>query len=443
MKKKIIVAFLSATLAASSAFSADLANCIARFRNDVGRDFPVTLETYNTYVSQATDYTEEIAQKSAAQPEFRQAIWDYLALAVDAERIEDGKTVLKNQRDALTKIAQRYSVDPETVVAFFGVETNYGKVMGKYPVIDATLSRACLRPENEERRKQLFAALWLVQAGHVRADDFKGSWAGAFGMTQFMPATFVDNMADIDEDGHSDIIHSTADALGTTARFVQKLRWQTDLPWAVEVRLPEGFNAQQAVSEKEHACLNSHTATGGCKSLSAWQAQGVQAVSGQALSTLTTRWPQLTERTPMALIYPAPQGPAWLVTRNFQAMWGYNRSDSYAMAIGLLSDALRGNGLNKTPWPVSDLGLSRQEIRSLQGLLQNRGYCDVTPDGIAGPATQNAIRAEERRLGWTETGRPGQKVLTALSRAAADSGVASPALGCGLNRNEATATKAP
>ena len=195
--------------AASSSMAADLAACVEHFRKYVGRDFPVSLKTYDAYVPYAADYTEDIAQKSRAQPEFKQAIWDYLALAVDAERVEDGRTVLRTYAPALSRIEAQYKLDPETVVAFFGVETNYGKIMGKYPVIDATLSRACLKPDNDERRKQLFAALWLVQEGHVQASDFRGSWAGAFGMTQFMPGTFVDNMADMDEDGKSDIVHSS------------------------------------------------------------------------------------------------------------------------------------------------------------------------------------------------------------------------------------------
>ena len=403
-------------LAPSSVVAADLSACIAQFRQELGRGSAVHLETYDRYVPIASDLTAEIAQKSASQPEFRQAIWDYLALAVDAERIDEGRQILAEQNEALQKIQARFGVDGPTVVAFFGIETNYGKVMGKYPVIDATLSRACLKPENAERRKQLFSALWLVQEGEVKVEDFRGSWAGAFGKTQFMPATFVDNRVDMDGDGRSDIIHSTPDALGTTARFVQKLRWQPGLPWAVEVVLPEGV-ASQAVSEREHGCLSSAVPTGRCKSLEAWARLGVKSVAGQALLDLIGQQPVLSAQTNMALIAPASGGPAWLATQNFQSMWGYNRSDAYALAIGLLSDALRGQGLNKTPWPVGDPGLSRKEVRELQQRLQAGGACEVIPDGMAGAKTVEAIRSEEQRLGWEVTGRPGQRLLNALRAA--------------------------
>lgn len=408
---------LAGTCAAAPAAEEDtsLAPCIAALRQRLDENPQVTPRTFELYTRAPQDLRPVIEAATAGQPEFQIPIWDYLARRVDPERIADGRALLASQSAALGAIERRHGVDAATVVAVFGIETDYGRVQGRYPVVDATLSRACLNLDSTERRRNFFAALWLLQEGHVQPDNFFGSWAGAFGQTQFMPATFVAYMDAANPGARRvDIVGNTADALATTARFLAALGWRSGLPWGVEIKLPdaalERFNAQ----ESGHRCLEPGQPEGHCRSLAQWAADGVRRVDGGPLlgENGAPGWePGL--RT--ALLMPAgAAGPAWLVTPNYQAIWRYNRADAYGLAIGLLADALRGAPPPRKAWPTDDPLLPRQGLRELQALLQSRGHCEVQADGRDGPRTAAAIRAEERRLALPETGRSGSRILAAL-----------------------------
>jgi glucose-6-phosphate 1-epimerase len=306
-------------------------------------------------------------------------------------------------------------VDPATTVAVLGIETNYGSVAGRYPVVDATLSRACLNLGSSERKQHFFDALWLLQEGTVRPETFRGSWAGAFGLTQFMPGTFRRYMRDGPDSPPADIVGSMADALATTARYLRGLGWTEGLRWGVEVRVPPEL-ARLDAQESGHGCLSAAKLEGRCRSAGDWSRAGVTRVDGSPLVQRDPAAGLAEPATPAALLMPAgPQGPAWLVTPNYQAIWRYNRADTYALAIGLLSDALRGLPPPQVAWPTDDPGLSRAEFRQLQQLLVQGGHCDVLVDGAEGPRTSAAIRAEEERLGWPATGRAGSKLLAALA----------------------------
>lgn len=384
--------------------AAPLADCIAAFRKELPQHPKVSAATFDERTKDMQDLRPAIEKSTSTQPEFKLAIWDYLAKLADAGRAADGRRILQTHAEALAAIQRRLAVDPATVVAVFGVETDYGNVRGRYPVIDATLSRACLQPANAERKGHFFDALWLVQEGLVQPELFMGSWAGAFGLTQFMPGTFVRYLDDADGSGKADIIGSVPDALGTTANFLRGLGWVAELPWGVEVSVsPQA--AALAAGEQDHACLATSDASPRCKASDQWATLGVRRVDGKPLPSLPRA----------ALLAPAgAAGPAWLITPNYQAIWRYNRADSYALAIGLLSDALRGQAPQQTPWPTDDPGLSREQFRQVQGWLAAKGYPGVTADGFDGPMTQAAVRAEEKRLAWRESGRAGMKLFNAL-----------------------------
>lgn len=402
--------------------AADFDRCVGALRSELKRHPDVRAETFDTYTRGAADLRADIEKFATTQPEFKLQIWDYLTRRVDAQRIEEGRELQTREAAALDSIRSRYGVDGATTVAVFGIETDYGRVRGRYPVIDATMSRACLNLASTERKNHFFAALWLLQEGLVKQEEFRGSWAGAFGKTQFMPGTFMRYMADGDGSGSPDIINSVADALATTARYLGSMGWQDNLPWGVEVKLPNPLPAglqELNAQEGAHGCLGAGDGSGACRNWAQWSARGLTTIDGRPLSALQTRWPGLNARTQAALLMPAgPGGPAWLVTPNYQAIWRYNRADAYALAIGLLSDALRGDPPQSVPWPTDDPGISRAEVRELQTLLRAAGHCDVTADGSEGPLTSAAIRAEEARRGWPESGRAGARVLQALREAA-------------------------
>jgi lytic murein transglycosylase len=334
-----------------------------------------------------------------AQPEFRMPIWDYLAVLVDDERVADGRARLAQWGDTLKAVSARYGVDAATVVAVWGVESDYGRSFGKRPLLNSLATLSCFGRRQGYFRGEFFSLVKLIEQGDLRPGEdgvLTGSWAGAFGHTQFMPSTYARLAVDFDGDGRRDLVGSVPDALASTANFLARAGWRAGLPWGMEVRLPAGADLSGA--GRRHK-----------RPLSDWVARGITRLDGRPLTEA------LPGATPTALLLPAgASGPAFIVTANFDAVYGYNAAESYALAIVHLSDRLRGGGPLATPWPTDDPGLSRAERRELQGLLASREHPIGDIDGALGPATRAAIQAEQQRLGWTADGRAGQKLLRAL-----------------------------
>ena len=369
----------------------DFTRCIEGLRGEA-RAARVQDEAFTRFTQGLTPDLS-VVEKLDYQPEFKLPIWDYLAALVDDERVADGQAQLAQHANALAKVAQRYGVDPATVVAVWGVESNFGRNFGNYPLVQALGTLSCNGRRQAFFRGEFFAALRILQSGDIAPERLVGSWAGAFGHTQFMPTTFERLAVDGDGDGKRDLIDNTTDALASTANFLKKAGWQSDQPWGFEVKLPEGFNATGEGRKNK-------------RPISEWIARGVQKVDGSTLPK---------DLGGAGLMLPAgPQGPAFLVFRNFDAIYSYNAAESYGLAIAHLSDRLRGGGPFTTPWPTDDAGLSRAERRELQGLLVLRGHDIDTIDGALGEKSRAAIRVEQQRLGQEATGRGGQKVLRAL-----------------------------
>jgi lytic murein transglycosylase len=336
-----------------------------------------------------------------AQPEFRLHLWDYLAVMVDQERIDDAQFLLREHRATLERVRARYGVDPATVVAVWGVESNFGKGMGGFNVLRSLATLACEGRRQKYFRGELLSALRIVQGGHVKPDRFLGSWAGAFGHTQFMPSTFERLAVDFDGDGRRDLLDNVPDALASTANYLRNAGWRDGQPWGIEVRLPSASGRPFSLEGEGRRTR---------RTLATWRARGLRRVDG---SPLIARG--LPATTKAGLIAPAGvDGPAFLVLRNFDAAYSYNAALAYALAIVHLADRVRGAPPFVTPWPTDDLGLSRVERRELQALLGSRGHDIGVPDGILGAKTRAAIKAEQGRLGHEVTGRPGQRLLQAL-----------------------------
>jgi len=327
-----------------------------------------------------------------AQPEFKTPIWDYLTVLVDPQRVDEGAQRLQANTELLQRVQQRYGVDPATVVAVWGVESNYGQGFGKTPIVQSLATLSCYGRRQAYFRTEFYSALRLLQAGHFPPERLQGSWAGAFGHTQFMPSTYERLAVDFDGDGRADLIDSIPDALASTAHFLQRAGWRNDLPWGFEVKLPEGFSVLGEGRRTKRPGTE-------------WAARGVTRIDGTPVP------PELS----LGLLTPAgAKGPAFLVTRNFDAIYSYNAAESYGLAIAHLADRLRGGGPFVTPWPTDDLGLTRAERRELQTLLLARGHDIGEVDGLLGEKTRTAVRAEQTRLGWEANGRAGQKLLKAL-----------------------------
>ncbi len=332
-----------------------------------------------------------------AQPEFTTPLWDYLAALVDEERVADGKAFLARYRGLLDGIAAQYGVDPETVVAVWGVESDYGRVTGKRPLLVSLATLSCEGRRQAFFRGELFALLRLLQDGDLSSAP-TGSWAGAFGQTQFMPTTYRRIAVDGDGDGRRDLVGSVPDALASTANYLARAGWRSGQPWGEEVVIPAGLDAAR-VGRKQRRPWRE------------WRALGVREVEGRP-----SHLAQVADDTPAAILLPTgAQGPAFLVFANYDAIYAYNAAESYALAIALLSDRLRGEPGLATPWPTQDPGLDRARRRELQRLLIARGNDLGSPDGMLGSATRRAIQAEQQRLGLAPAdGRAGQSILAAL-----------------------------
>ncbi len=360
----------------------------------------VTGQTWDQALAQ-TAPMPDVLDKLNHQPEFKTPIWDYMAALVDDERVADGLRQQRTHADTLSRVQQRFGVDAATVVAVWGVESNFGQALGRTPLLQALPTLSCAGRRTGFFQTELMAVLRILQAGHVAPDQLVGSWAGAFGQTQFMPTTYERLAVDFDGDGRRDLTGSVPDALASTANFLQKAGWRDGLPWGFEVRLPAGFDvAGEGRRTKRPA---SH-----------WAQRGVQPVRADLR---VTGW---GADLPLGLMTPAgPSGPSFLVSRNFDALFSYNAAESYGLAIAHLSDRLRlpeGHPhAFATPWPTDDPGLSRAQRRELQTLLTLRGHDVGAIDGLLGERSRAAIRAEQARLGHVVDGRAGQRLLQALS----------------------------
>ena len=382
------VAALSLSLGAAAAGSFD--SCIAGLKSaaiKAGVAQSVAEEALGKVA-----YDEKAVRFSKSQPEYRTPIWDYMAFLVDDQRIADGRSMMKKHAATLKAVERKYGVDRYVVAAVWGVESDFGQFKGDFHVPHALATLACAGGRRAGYfRGELFAILGLVSDGHVHLSDLTGSWAGAFGQTQFMPTTYRRLAVDFDGNGRRDLVNSVPDALASTANFLKKAGWRDGQPWGFEVIVPPGYKGPSG--RKNRAPLSN------------WASRGLKRADGKTLSG----------GTQAGLLLPAgASGPGFLVTTNFDAVYSYNAAESYGLAISYLADRLRGGDALATSWPTDDPGLSRAERLQLQKLLNANGFNVGEADGRVGQATRDGIKRAEAKLGLPVTGRPGQKIYRAL-----------------------------
>ncbi len=327
-----------------------------------------------------------------AQPEFTRTPWQYLDGAVSAQRIAQGRAKLQEAAAALQAASQRHGVPAEVITAIWGMESNYGANFGNFATVDALATLGFDGRREAWARKELLAALRIIDNGDIDAAHMIGSWAGAMGHTQFLPSVFLAYAVDADGDGRRDIWGSLADVTASTANYLARSGWKPGEPWGVEVRLPPGFDHARAETSVR-------------QDSSQWSAEGVQAVDGTAL-------PAMADASVLA---PAgARGPAFMVGANFRAILRYNNSVNYALAVGLLSQQLAGGPGVQAAWP-RDLGtLSREQLRALQTALNQRGFSAGSADGVMGPATRAGLRQFQQSRGMVADGYPTLELLQLL-----------------------------
>lgn len=340
-------------------------------------------------------YSPKIMELTGKQPEFSQTVQQYIDRRVTSAQAQKGRAMRSEWNQTLTGAAQRWGVQPEVVLAIWGMETNFGGFMGGENTIHAlaTLTEGGYRPDFF--REELLTALRIVSDGHVSAGNMTGSWAGAMGHTQFMPSSFMRYAVDYNGDGRKDIWNSVQDALGSTANYLHSHSWRPGETWGYEVKLPGGFDFARA-RQMEKAPL-SH-----------WMAMGVQRVSGK---------PFPRQGDTARLYLPAgANGPVFLLLPNFDVIKRYNNSDSYALAVGHLADRIIGGGSFATPWPTGDYALSKAQRAEVQTLLARSGFDVGSPDGVIGAKTRAAVMAFQASRGLVPDGHVSGRLLDALKR---------------------------
>jgi lytic murein transglycosylase len=379
------------TASAIRAAAASFHDCLERLWPAAARR-GITRETFTAYTARLTPDLR-IMDLLDGQPEFTKSFWDYLDLLVNEERIGQGRALLEKYRATFDAVERAYGVDRHVIVAIWGVETNYGTLGGERPVVRSTATLACIGRRQNYFREEFLSALEILQRGDVRPERFVGSWAGAFGPTQFMPTAFKRYAVDFDRDGRRDVIDSVPDIIASTANNLKKDGWIAGETWGYEVVVPANFNFMLA----DHARM---------MTIRDWERTGLARPGGKP-------FPNPNENA-FLLIPAGVQGPGFLMLPNFRAIMRYNPAEAYALAIGHLSDRLRGGEAFAQAWPRYERVLSRDERLELQQLLVRRGYDVGEPDGQLGARTRAAIRDFQTKIGQVPDGFASAVILDQL-----------------------------
>jgi peptidoglycan lytic transglycosylase B len=379
------------TADAIRAAAADFGNCIERLWPDTARR-GVSRATFDRFTAGLTPDLS-IMDKLDAQPEFNKAPWDYLDVLVSDERIARGREVLAQYAPTFAAVAHSYGVDPAIIAAIWGVESNYGTLGGDRPVIRSTATLACVGRRQAYFREEFLSTLEILQRGDVPVERLVGSWAGAFGPTQFMPSSFKRYAVDFDRDGHRDVVDSIPDVIASTANNLKTDGWVAGQRWGYEVVLPQNFDYLLADRSKQ-------------LTLRQWEALGVRRAAGSTFTDADAR---------AYLLIPAgARGPAFLMLQNFRVIMKYNPAEAYALAIGHLADRLRGGRPFVQPWPRDERVLTLDERYEVQQLLARRGFDTGEPDGLLGPRTRVSIRNFQASIGEIPDGFASSGLLDRL-----------------------------
>ena len=379
------------TAAAIRQAASDFPNCVAGMWPDAARR-NITQQNFERFTAGLTPDLR-IMDLLDSQPEFTKAIWDYLDILVSDARLAKGRETLAKYKSQFDATEKAYGVDRYIIAAIWGIESNYSTQMGDRSVVQSTATLACIGRRQAYFKDEFLSALEILNRGDLKPEQMRGSWAGAFGPTQFMPTAFKRYAVDGDGDGRRDVVDDPSDLIASTANNLKKDGWQTGASWGYEVVLPQGLNYMLADRAK-------------AMPLSQWEQLGVKRPGGQ-------QFPRPSDKA--YLLAPAgAEGPGFLMLQNFRVIMKYNPAEAYALAIGHFADRLRGGQPFVQPWPRQERVLSRAERLELQQLLAQRGFYKGTPDGQFGGQTREALRGFQVSIGAPADGFATSEVLERL-----------------------------
>jgi membrane-bound lytic murein transglycosylase B len=370
----------------------DFAAFIADFRA-VALAHGISAQTYDRATA-GIGPIASIQALNAEQPEFSRPIWDYLDSAVSAQRVADAKRLMDADKAMLARIEARTGVPAEILVAIWGMESDYGRNMGSFPLFSALATLAYAGPRAAYARPEFLAALTIEQQQNYPLGEMNASWAGAFGQTQFTPTTFLKYAVDGDGDGRIDLWQSSADALASAATLRAARGWERGRDWCYEVTLPPGFAYQDADLDD-------------ARPLDFWRTRGVTLAGGASLP--------VTDQTGALYLPAGAAGPAFLVLHNFKVLLKYNNAASYALGVSLLADAARGAPPVQAAWPRQETPLSLSQRKMFQNDLKALGFDPGVVDGVLGRNTRAALRRYQAARGIPADGFPTLDLLNRMN----------------------------
>src|ERR1700748_2391518 len=356
--------------------AANFDSCVASMWPDAARR-NISQENFQRFTAGLTPDLR-IMDLMDSQPEFTKSIWDYLDILVNDNRLTKGREILAKYKPQFDAVEKAYGVDRYAIAAIWGIESNYSSQIGDRSVLQSTATLACIGRRQKYFRDEFLSALEILNHGDLRPEQMRGSWAGAFGPTQFMPTAFKRYAVDADGDGRRDVVDDPADLIASTANNLKKDGWQTGASWGYEVSVPKGFNYMLADRGKP-------------QTFAQWQHLVVVRANNQPFAHPNDK---------AYLLAPAgAEGPSFLMMQNFRVLMKYNPAEAYALAIGHFADRLRGGQPFVQPWPRQERELTRAERLELQQLVAARGFYCGTPDRQIGGETREALRNFQASIG--------------------------------------------
>ena len=384
----LCVGALLALLATSSqqarADSADFRQFVENLRPDAERQ-GISRDLFDRVFETMTP-DQHILDLTQKQSEFNRPIWAYIDDATSRQRIDTGRTKAQQWAQTLNQIEKRYGVDPTIILAVWGMESNFGSNAGHISTLRALATLGFAQYRGTYFRKELLAALKILQHGDVSVEAMQGSWAGAMGQTQFMPSAYQAYAVDFNHKGRRDIWDNVPDALASTANYLKAHGWIGGETWGYEVNLPKNYKFNLS----------------GNKPFRTWVKHAFSRTDGEPMPA----------RGSAALLLPAGRlGPAFLVTPNFAVIKTYNKSLSYALGVALLADQIGNFGALKHEWPREQTQLTVEQVKLIQNQLSRLGFDIGEIDGKYGETLSQALRIYQTRNGLLPDGYPSMQTL--------------------------------
>lgn len=336
---------------------------------------------------------QKVVDLDNRQPEFSLTYAKYVGGTVSLDRIQKGQQKMAQHRALLDQLQAEYGIPPQYLMAFWGIETNYGTFMGDFRVVRSVATLACMTKRRDFFSNETVQALRILNNNHMTSEQMRGSWAGAMGNMQFMPSTFTRWAVDRDGNGRIDIWNSLPDAFASAANFLRGIGFKPGLPSSEEVMLPAGFPLDQADTTVE-------------KPVKAWASMGVKKMNGGALPAVDDA---------ASILLPAGfRGPAFIIYPNFKAVMNWNRSTLYALSVGILARQIAGGPPVQQQAPADDAPISRDTVIDMQNRLARLGLYKDETDGLLGPKTRSALRLFQQQQALPADGHPTQESIRRL-----------------------------